>query len=62
MSKKFSIGFVTPRIDLVGGGEVLIIELLKRLKNNYDITLYTPDINMKNIQDIHMKLINTIHK
>ena len=32
MSKKFSIGFVTPRLDLVGGGEVLIIELLKRLK------------------------------
>ena len=39
MSKKFSIGFVTPRLDLVGGGEILKKELLKRLKNNYDITL-----------------------
>ena len=67
MSKKFSIGFVTPRLDLVGGGEVLIIELLKRLKKNYDITLYTPDINLKTINflsklNIKLELIKINHE
>lgn len=67
MPKKFNIGFVTPRLDLVGGGEILIIELLKRLRNNYDITLYTPDINLKTINflsklNIKLELIKINHE
>lgn len=43
---KKSIGIVIPSLRKYGGAERYMIELCRYLHNDYDITLYAPDINL----------------
>lgn len=47
--KKIKIGIISPRLDIIGGGEVLIIRLIEYLSKikKYELTFYSPDINQR---------------
>lgn len=63
MNKKIiKIGLVLPRLDIVGGGEVLILELIKFLakKKKYLITIFSPDINQRTLK--YLSKFNVIVK
>jgi glycosyltransferase involved in cell wall biosynthesis len=51
LKKKIKIGIISPRLDLVGGGETLIIKLIEHLSKSkkYDVSFYSPDINHRTI-------------